>query len=249
MRKALVALLLAPLAIIPAAAQQPDVPAPEATTPAAPAPSATQAMGVNTSPVQGPVNESPIQSPRTVAAASDPNAVRVNQQIVYGNDPCPRGRPDEITVCARLPENERYRIPSNLRDNPNAPANQSWTNRAVQLRYVGRTGIQSCSTDRPRRLYRLPAAAHQPGARRAPHRRRDQLEADDRGGPPAAARHVDEEANQAEAEQRAEEQGDPALTCGITKPPFVPNEVEGHSRGLCASAPRLRSGRTEVIDG
>jgi hypothetical protein len=75
---------------------------------------------------------------------------RVNQVIVYGDDPCTPSRdPDEITVCARLPEAERYRIPPNLRDNPNASANQSWSNRATELAYVGRTGTDSCSTTGP----------------------------------------------------------------------------------------------------
>src|SRR5256885_7741370 len=51
--------------------------------------------------------------------------------------------------CYRVPEAERYRIPPNLRDNPNDPRNQSWTNRATELAYVGRTGTQSCSTSGP----------------------------------------------------------------------------------------------------
>jgi hypothetical protein len=75
---------------------------------------------------------------------------RINQVIVYGDDPCsPSTDPDEITVCYRVPEAERYRIPPNLRDNPNAPANQSWANRATELAYVGRTGTDSCSTAGP----------------------------------------------------------------------------------------------------
>jgi hypothetical protein len=37
--------------------------------------------------------------------------------IVYGDDPCPRSEnPDEIIVCARQPEEERYRIPRDLRE-------------------------------------------------------------------------------------------------------------------------------------
>ncbi|HEX4738800.1 MAG TPA: hypothetical protein VH331_14685 [Allosphingosinicella sp.] len=74
---------------------------------------------------------------------------RIDALIVYGNDPCPRGSGDEIVVCAHKPESERYRIPPNLRDDPNAPANQSWANRADKLEYVGRTGIGSCSTVGP----------------------------------------------------------------------------------------------------
>lgn len=71
--------------------------------------------------------------------------VKVNQLIVYGDDPCPAGSEDEIVVCARKPENDRYRIPENLRDNPNDPRNESWANRAIELSYVGRSGIGSCS--------------------------------------------------------------------------------------------------------
>lgn len=70
---------------------------------------------------------------------------KVNQLIVYGEDPCPPSTADEIIVCARKPEGDRYRIPENLRDNPNAAANQAWTNRATELQYVGRSGIGSCS--------------------------------------------------------------------------------------------------------
>jgi hypothetical protein len=85
--------------------------------------------------------------PGAAPAAAEP---RVNQVIVYGDDPCtPSTDPDEITVCARVPESERFRIPQNLRDNPNDPANQSWAGRATELAYVGRTGTQSCSTAGP----------------------------------------------------------------------------------------------------
>ena len=70
---------------------------------------------------------------------------RVNQLIVYGEDECPQGGPEEIVVCARLPDEERYRIPPGLRSNPNDRRNESWTNRAIELSYVGRSGIGSCS--------------------------------------------------------------------------------------------------------
>ena len=81
------------------------------------------------------------------AAPAGPDDVRVNQLIVYGTDPCPVSA-DEITVCARRPEADRYRIPEPLRDRE-GPASNSWTNRALELQYVGRTGIQSCSTVGP----------------------------------------------------------------------------------------------------
>ena len=80
------------------------------------------------------------------AAGADP---RVNQLIIYGEDPCPPSTEDEIIVCARLPEDDRFRIPPNLREDPDDPVNQSWANRAIELSYVGRTGIDSCSTVGP----------------------------------------------------------------------------------------------------
>ena len=65
--------------------------------------------------------------------------------IVYGNDPCPRSTDDEVVVCARKPESERYRIPEKLRQGGSLQSRQAWAERAKSLEYVGRTGIQSCS--------------------------------------------------------------------------------------------------------
>lgn len=80
------------------------------------------------------------------AAQGPANEPRVNQLFVYGDDPCPASTDEEITVCARLPDSDRYRIPPNLRENPNDPASQSWAGRALELQYVGRSGTDSCST-------------------------------------------------------------------------------------------------------
>jgi hypothetical protein len=51
--------------------------------------------------------------------------------IVYGDDPCPAGKSDEIVVCARQPESERYRIPKRFRGKKAAasPASNSWGNK------------------------------------------------------------------------------------------------------------------------
>lgn len=78
-------------------------------------------------------------------AGPDP---KINQLIVYGSDPCPASTEDTITVCARRPDDDRYRIPENLR-NSERPENNAWANKAIELSYVGRTGIQSCSPDGP----------------------------------------------------------------------------------------------------
>jgi hypothetical protein len=71
---------------------------------------------------------------------------RITQVIVYGDDPCKTGTGDEIVVCVRQAEKERYRIPPNLRNDPLDPKNQAWINRAQSIEYVGRSGAQSCST-------------------------------------------------------------------------------------------------------
>ena len=82
-------------------------------------------------------------------AAGPANEPRVNQLIIYGSDACPPSTDSEIIVCARKPEGDRYRIPENLRNDPNDPRSDSWANRAIELSYVGRTGTESCSTVGP----------------------------------------------------------------------------------------------------
>jgi hypothetical protein len=84
-----------------------------------------------------------------VATSAQTGNERVNQVIVYGNDPCPRGSGGEIVVCARRPDNERYRIPENLREGERVKDGESWAARARSLEYVGASGIQSCSTTGP----------------------------------------------------------------------------------------------------
>lgn len=54
----------------------------------------------------------------TVAQAQDNPTEKINQLIVYGDDPCPASNDGSITVCARKDESERFRIPKPLRDNP-----------------------------------------------------------------------------------------------------------------------------------
>jgi hypothetical protein len=78
-------------------------------------------------------------------AASTGGNEKVNQIIVYGDDPCPASAGDEITVCARKPESERYRIPEPLRgvDQPQADA---WNNKVLAYETVGKFGTNSCSS-------------------------------------------------------------------------------------------------------
>jgi hypothetical protein len=72
-------------------------------------------------------------------------AQRVNEIVVYGTDPCPRSTDDEVVVCARKPEAERYRIPERLREGGSLQSRQAWANRAIAFETYGRTGINSCS--------------------------------------------------------------------------------------------------------
>jgi len=84
-------------------------------------------------------------SPQPVSGVGPTDTEKVKQVFVYGDDPCPAGSGDEIVVCARMPDNERYRIPPELRTDPNSAAVQSWVNRARAIEYVGAEGINSCS--------------------------------------------------------------------------------------------------------
>ncbi|MBW0144288.1 hypothetical protein [Sphingomicrobium clamense] len=65
--------------------------------------------------------------------------------VVFGDDPCPRSTDDEIVVCARKDESERFRIPEQLRDNSDRQANQSWAARAQYLETHNSTGMRQCS--------------------------------------------------------------------------------------------------------
>jgi hypothetical protein len=95
------------------------------------------AVAASAAPAQPPADEPPPASPETVSTL-----------VVYGNDPCPRSTSDEIIVCAREPESERYRIPKRFRGKKpkNAPAVEAWSNTVRQLDYVSRAGLpDSCS--------------------------------------------------------------------------------------------------------
>ena len=78
------------------------------------------------------------------ASAPDAGQERVNTLIIYGDDECPPSKDGEITVCARLDENERYRIPEALRYRE-TPENQPWNNRVKSFEAVGNFGPLSCT--------------------------------------------------------------------------------------------------------
>ena len=80
--------------------------------------------------------------PMPAEAQAQPNIAEI---IVYGNDPCPRSTEDQVVVCARRPEAERYRIPPNMRQSGTPQQMESWAVRSKSLETVGNTGMNSCS--------------------------------------------------------------------------------------------------------
>ena len=79
------------------------------------------------------------------APANAQAAPNVAEIIVYGSDPCPRSTDDQVVVCARRPEAERYRLPPKLRPSGTRQETESWANKSRVLETVGATGINSCS--------------------------------------------------------------------------------------------------------
>jgi hypothetical protein len=82
------------------------------------------------------------------ATAQAQNAAQNGVLVIYGNDKCPTNdNGDEIVVCQRLDEAERFRIPKNLRDDKAGTPQQteSWAVRSQGALGAGATGTGSCS--------------------------------------------------------------------------------------------------------
>ena len=67
---------------------------------------------------------------------------------IYGSDKCPANNGQDIVVCRKHPETERYRIPKDLRDSEPAP--QAAGGNVGALSAVNTTGgtgvqVQSCN--------------------------------------------------------------------------------------------------------
>jgi hypothetical protein len=78
------------------------------------------------------------------AAAQDQPGDKIQVLEVYGEDPCPTSTENEIVVCERLDEEERYRIPKALRGS-NSPANEAWASKVRSYESVGDFGPLSCT--------------------------------------------------------------------------------------------------------
>lgn len=81
--------------------------------------------------------------PSLPASAQD-SGETINALIVYGEDPCPVSTDDQITVCARKDEAERFRIPEILRGSA-SPQNEAWNNKVLAYETVFASGTLSCS--------------------------------------------------------------------------------------------------------
>ncbi|MEJ7927553.1 hypothetical protein WG908_12390 [Sphingobium sp. AN641] len=88
-----------------------------------------------------------LASPLPALAQPEPPPDRVFNLIVYGDDPCPASADDnEIVVCARRPEAERYRIPKKLREKPEAIGGPGWGSQVATMENIQRQTLPgSCS--------------------------------------------------------------------------------------------------------
>ena len=68
---------------------------------------------------------------------SDSAPERESTILIYGDDACPPSTDNEVVVCARRPEEERYRIPRNLRRSGQRQE-QAWGARVESLEEVSR---------------------------------------------------------------------------------------------------------------
>jgi hypothetical protein len=75
--------------------------------------------------------------PAPAWAGSSRPPERESSVIVYGADPCPTpANENEAIVCARRPEEERFRIPRRIRDRQSTEV--AWGSRVEQLEETGR---------------------------------------------------------------------------------------------------------------
>lgn len=84
-------------------------------------------------------------------AAAQDGSYRTRTVVIFGDDECPQAtNPDEIIVCARRPEEERYRIPKEIREAEKAKIRReddvAASRAALASGRPAATGIGSCST-------------------------------------------------------------------------------------------------------
>jgi hypothetical protein len=75
---------------------------------------------------------------------------RISFLVTFGEDKCPEAAGDEIVVCAPAPENDRYRIPKDLRKDEETVVSggSSWTSAVESLDSYARAILpNSCSVN------------------------------------------------------------------------------------------------------
>ena len=78
--------------------------------------------------------------------AAEPPPQKVVNVTVYGTDPCPKSTEGVVVVCGRRSDNERYRIPKELRRREQQPSETSWAARTRGLEEASRPSMPgSCS--------------------------------------------------------------------------------------------------------
>ena len=82
------------------------------------------------------------------SAAQAQNAAQNGVLVIYGEDKCPtNSNGEEVVICRRLDESERFRIPKTLREQPGPPQQtESWAVRSQGALEEGQFGTGSCST-------------------------------------------------------------------------------------------------------
>ncbi|MEC3912473.1 hypothetical protein U5A82_18930 [Sphingobium sp. CR2-8] len=84
--------------------------------------------------------------PSPALAQAEPPPERIINLLVYGDDPCPQSKGDEIVVCARKPESERYRIPKKLREKPAVSGGPGWGSQVATMEETQRNATpMGCS--------------------------------------------------------------------------------------------------------
>ena len=92
------------------------------------------------------------QSTLRGAPAADGSRPRERFVTVFGADPCPKSTNDETVVCARRPDEERYRIPPIVRNGAGLRTGNSRGSRSALLGSAAGGaggGIGSCSANGP----------------------------------------------------------------------------------------------------
>lgn len=88
---------------------------------------------------------------QTIGKPADPvqEQRRIINVVVYGDDDCPVAKaPDEVVVCSRRPETEKFRLPPAVRSQTQRPE-EGGGSRALAIDQIGRAGPDSCTAVGP----------------------------------------------------------------------------------------------------